>query len=144
MSLETVDYGVLRLFSGYTVASDPGPGQVLAGTVTVQPAAPNDQVPLNYFWVVTAITVAVVGSVGTKNIDCLVYDQDPSIESPAPISKTIAGVLDMNDTCRLVIRGGDGLYLTWSPVPAACRCKARVQYELVQATGAAATKLLMH
>lgn len=145
MALETVDYGIIRVLSGLTVEVDPGPGEILAGTVTLSPPPPNDSVPQGYYWKVTALTTRIVGSPGSANIVHVVFDLDPTLTTgPVPISKTIDGTLDVNDTCQLIIPGGASVFFQWLNVPPLCRCAARCQYELVTKTGAAATRLVMH
>lgn len=137
MALETVDYGVIRLGP---VAS-PAEG----GTVNAAPQPPNDTVPLDFYWLVTAMTTWITGPIPeTSNVVLYVFDQDPTIFSGAvPISKTIDGKLDVNDTCRLIIPGGASVFFQWVDVPAGCNCYARFQYELVTKTGAAAVRPVM-
>lgn len=149
MALETVDYGIIRLLSGLTVAAAPvPPATILEGTVNLSPDPPNDSVPLDYFWKVTAITSVVTGpglGLTTPNIPLQVFDLDPTLTTgPVPISKTIDGVLDVNDTCQLLIPGGASVFFQWLDVPPGCRCAARFQYEVVTVTGAAAVRAVMH
>ncbi len=151
MALETVDYGIIRLLSGTTVSHDPDPPTtVLAGVVNLSPAAPNDTVPLDFYWIVTAITTMVAGvpapepGESSPNVPLLIFDQDPTQNAGAvPISKTIDGALDVNDVCRYIIPGGASVFFQWSLVPVGCRCSARFQYELVTKTGAAAVRPVM-
>lgn len=141
MALETVDYGVVRV--GPLIA------EVDLGSVFGQPAPPNDSVPQDFYWVVTAMTSQVKKGPGrpaiTGNVPLFVYDQDPqAVAGVIPISKTIDGVLDVNDTCRLIVQGGNSVFFQWVEVPLGASCYARVQYELVAPTGAAAQRPVMH
>lgn len=149
MALETVDYGIIRLLSGLTVDSGAAPpATILSGVVDLSPMSPNDTVPLDYYWVVTAITSTITGdglSNSEGNIPLVVFDLDPTVTTgPVAISKTIDGVLDVNDTCRLIIPGGTSVFFQWSNVPAGVRCAVRFQYELVTKTGAAAERPVMY
>jgi hypothetical protein len=149
--LETVAYGIIRLLSGTTVTgpADP-PLTILEGTVLLSPPSPNDSVPQGYYWKVTAMTSLVTGVVTpakgpAPNVPLEVFDLDPAVTTSAvPISKTIDGKLDVNDTCQLIIDGGASIFFQWTDVPAGCRCAARFQYELVAATGAAAIRPVMY
>ena len=149
MALEIVDYGIIRLLSGTTVAAAPDPPTtILAGVVNLSPAPPNDVVPLGYYWVLTALTTKITGeglSQSEGNIPLTIFDLDPTQqEGPVEISKTIDGVLDVNDTCRLIVPGGQSVFFQWSNVPAGVRCAVRFQYELVTKTGAAAVRPVMY
>ena len=152
MPLETVAYGIIRLLSGTTVDADPNPpATILKGTVNLAPQPPNDAVPLDFYWKITAMTSYVLGIPApepgepTPNVPLTVYDLDPTITTgPVPISKTIDGALDVNDTCQLIIPGGQSVFFQWLSVPAGCRCACRFQYEVVTATGAAADRPVMY
>lgn len=150
MALETIDYGIIRLLSGLTVATgaDPAAGTILAGTVNLSPVAPNDVVPQDLYWVITALTTTITGpglGASLGNIPLTVYDLDPTATTgPVAISKTIDGVLDVNDTCRLIVPGGQSVFFEWTNVPVGVRCAVRFQYELVSKTGAAATRPVMY
>lgn len=138
MALETEDYGVVRLGP---LAAPSGGGNVFGA-----PQPPNDTVPLGFYWLVTAISTWISGDIPeTSNVLLYVFDQDPTLtEGAIPISKTIDGKLDVNDTCRLIIPGGQSVFFEWFDVPEGCQCYARFQYEVVTRTGAAAVRPVMH
>lgn len=128
MGLTVVDYVVLRLQSPLTTESD--------STVTLTPAAPYDVVPQGFYWRMTSQAIDVIsgGATIAAATFCRIFDRDPTSAYPLPVLGTIAGSQDWNDQCQLVIQAGDGVWVQWTGVPAACSCRARLQFEVVTVT----------